>query len=77
MTNVAVKIRATDKLKKWLDLKEMSQRDLANQMNVKESFLSQILSGTKHPSFQMLRKIYLITGLNIGDVIEFTRTIKD
>lgn len=65
--------KLTDKLQKWLELKGWSQKDLAQELNCDESYISQIFSGTKHPSWQMLNKLCWLTGLNVGDIIYHDR----
>ena len=74
--NGAFKI--TDKLKQWLELKEWDQRKLADELKFDESLISQWLSEDKpkKPSWQALRKLCLLTGLDVSELITFDRNLK-
>lgn len=70
--------RLTEKLNLWLELKGWSQRDLAREIGCDESLISQ-WSHTRHPkaiSSSYLRKLCLVTGLDVGDLITFDRNLE-
>ena len=66
--------KVTDKLKTWCDIKGWSQRRLAEELNCDESLISQWFSGKKHPSWQMLKKLCWLTGLDVSELVTFDRT---
>lgn len=68
----------TEKLRQWLELKNWTQRQLAEEIRVDESLVSQWLDGTnpRHPSWQSLKKLCLLTGLDIADLMTFDRNIE-
>lgn len=70
--------RLTVKLDQWLKLKGWSQRELAVQINCDESLISQWNQGSnpKQISWTFLKKLCLVTGLDVGDLIEFDRNVE-
>lgn len=71
-------IKLTDKLKQWLELKGWTQKKLAEELKVDETAVSFWLDkdNPRHPTWQQLRKLCLITGLDIGDLMTFDRNIQ-
>lgn len=69
--------RITEKLKEWLSLKEWTQRKLAEELGCDESLVSQWMNkeNPKHPSWQMLRKLCMLTGLD-SELLTFDRDIE-
>jgi transcriptional regulator with XRE-family HTH domain len=69
--------RITEKLKDWLALKSWTSRQLAEELGCDESLISQWLNKEKpkHPSWQMLRKLCLLTGLDT-ELLIFDRDIE-
>ena len=69
--------RITGKLQDWLKLKDWTQRKLAEELGCDESLISQWLDEKKpkHPSWQMLRKLCLLTGLD-SELLIFDRDIE-
>jgi DNA-binding Xre family transcriptional regulator len=65
--------KLTDKIQQWLNIKGWTQREFSKELGVDESYISQIFSGEKHLSWQMLRKFCTLTGLDVGDIIYFDR----
>lgn len=77
--------RITEKLNGWLELKGWTQRQLAEALGCDESEISQWrvgkteakdLKSLKHPSWQMLRKLCVLTGLNISELLTLDRDIE-
>lgn len=70
--------RITEKLTKWLELKNWTQRQLAEELGCDDSLISQWVhkDKPKHPSWQMLRKLCLLTGLDISELLTFDRDIE-
>jgi len=68
----------TDKLKKWLDLKGWTQRELAKEIDCDESLVSQWFNekNPKTVSRNYLRKLCLLTGLDVGELITFDRDLE-
>lgn len=60
-------------LQEWLKIKGWTQRDLAAEIPCDETLISLILTGSRHPSWQMLRRLCFLTGLDVGDIIYFDR----
>lgn len=58
--------RITQKLVDWMKLKNWTQRQLAEELACDESLISQWLDEKKpkHPSWQMLKKLCDLTGLD-------------
>lgn len=73
MTNGAFKV--TEKLLQWSELKGWTQRQLAEALNYDEAAVSRWFDkeSPEHPSWQMMKKLCLLTGLNIGDLLTFDR----
>lgn len=70
--------RITAKLQQWLDLKGWDQQRLAREINCDPSLISQWKKENK-PKFvtrPYLRKLCLLTGLDVGDLITFDRNIE-
>lgn len=70
--------RITEKLTKWTELKGWTQRQLAEALGCDEATVSRWYDkkNPEHPSWQMLRKICLLTGLDISELLTFDRTIE-
>lgn len=70
--------RITEKLKGWIDLKGWSIEQLAAELGCDGSLISQWMrrDKPKHPSWQMLRKLCLLTGLDISELLTFDRDIE-
>ena len=68
------RFRLTDKLQRWLDLKGWSRKKFAAELNTHESTLSEIFSGKRQFTWNMLAKICDLTGLDVGDIVYFDRT---
>ena len=74
--------RVTEKLTKWQELKGWTNRELAEALGCDDSEISQWCVGKtdvknlKHPSWQMLRKICLLTGLDVSELLTFDRSIE-
>ena len=68
---MAIEIKGTDKLKKYLELRGLSQRDFAELLGVDESYVSQIMNG-RRPSWNVMRKIFVMTGFQANDLFVFT-----
>jgi transcriptional regulator with XRE-family HTH domain len=77
--------RITDKLTKWIELKNWTQTQLAEALSCDNSEISQWcvgktdpkdLKNLKHPSWQLLRKLCLLTGLDISELLTFDRNIE-
>lgn len=69
--------RLTPKLKQWLDLKGWTQRELAKEIGCDESLISQWYQEKKPKkvSPHYMRKLCLLTGLDVGDLETFDRDI--
>lgn len=67
--------KVTEKLKKWLELKGWTQRQFADELGCDESVVSRFMDPNTpaHPSWQMLRKLCIMTGLGIGEILAFDR----
>ena len=65
--------KTTQKLKQWMKIKGWTQRRLAKEMGYHETDLSVVLNGHKPPSWAMLKKLCLLTGLDVGDIITYQR----
>jgi len=69
--------RLTEKLNEWLRIKDWTQRQLAEALGCHETEISQwFTKKPKHPSWQILRKICLLTGLDISELLTFDRNIE-
>lgn len=70
--------RITDKLEGWIRLKGWTQRQLAEELGCDESLISQWLDEKKpkHPSWQMFRKLCLLTGLDASELITLDRNLE-
>lgn len=70
--------RLTEKLNQWLQLKGWDQRKLAAELGCDESLVSQWQANKnpKKPSWQSLRKLCLLTGLDVGDLLTFDRSME-
>ncbi|HEY9874599.1 MAG TPA: helix-turn-helix transcriptional regulator [Candidatus Obscuribacterales bacterium] len=70
--------RLTEKLRQWLELKGWTQRELATELKVDESLISMWLDkdNPRHPSWQQLKKVCLLTGLDISELMTFDRNIE-
>ncbi|RJO64194.1 MAG: XRE family transcriptional regulator [Candidatus Omnitrophota bacterium] len=70
--------RITGKLNKWMELKGWNQRQLALELGCDDSLISQWLDEKKpkHPSWQMLRKLCLLTGLDASELLTLDREIE-
>lgn len=70
--------RITEKLSGWLDLKNWTKTKLAEELGCDESLISQWMNKDKpkHPSWQMLRKLCELTGLDISELLTFDRDIE-
>ncbi len=71
----AIKVR--EKILEWAKLKEWTQSQLAEALGSHDSEIANWFSdkNPRHPSWQMLRKICLLTGFDIGDILTFDRNI--
>lgn len=71
--------KLTEKLTQWLALKGWTQRQLASELRIDESLVSLWLDqeNPRHPSWQQLKKICLLTGLDISDLMTFDRDIQN
>ena len=69
--------RITGKLQEWLKLKDWTQRKLVEELGCDESLISQWLDEKKprHPSWMMLRKLCLLTGLDT-ELLTFDRDLE-
>lgn len=75
--------RITEKLTQWLQLKSWDQKQLADALKCDESEISQWCVGKKkdeiknlkHPSWQLLRKLCELTGLDVSEVLTFDRSL--
>jgi len=69
--------RITNKLKDWLVLKGWTQRQLAEELGCDDAVISRWLDEMKpqHPSWQMLRKLCHLTGLDT-ELLVFDRNIE-
>ncbi len=67
-----------ENLKRWMDIKEWDQSRLAEELKCDPAQVSRWFSDSspEHPSWQMLRKICWLTGLDISELITFDRTIE-
>jgi len=78
--------KVTDKLEQWMKLKGWNQRQLAKELDYDEAAIARWLPKKKedeektkipeHPSWQMLRKLCILTGLDIGDLLTFDKDIE-
>ncbi len=70
-------IKLTDKLSEWLEKNDWSQRKLAKALKVNESLISFWLDkdNPRKPSWRQLTKLCLLTGLDIGELMTFDRSI--
>lgn len=70
--------RITEKLARWLELKNWTQQQLAEELGCDSSLISQWMheEKPKHPSWQMLRKLCLLTGLDISELLTLDRDIE-
>lgn len=71
-------IRVKTKILEWIKLKEWTQGQLAEALGCHESDIANWFSdkNPRHPSWQMLRKICLLTGFDVGDILIFDRSIE-
>lgn len=74
--------RITEKLTKWLELKGWTQKQLAEELGCDDSEISQWCVGKenpkniKHPSWQLLRKLCLFTGLDASELLTLDRDLE-
>lgn len=77
--------RITEKLTKWLELKGWNQTQLAEALACDDSEISQWrvgktdpkeLKNLKHPSWQLFRKLCLLTGLDASELLTLDRDVE-
>ena len=70
--------RVSNKLLDWLSLKGWTQRQLAKELKCNESLVSRWFDEAKprHPSWQMFRKLCLLTGLDM-ELLVFDRGVEN
>lgn len=70
--------RITDKLNSWLHLKGWGAKELADELNCSISLVCHWTNKEKprHPSWQMLRRLCLLTGLDVSQLLTFDRDIE-
>lgn len=66
-------IKVTEKLQAWLTLHNWDYKVLAKECGCDDSFISGILSGSREPSKQLMRKLCDVTRLNIGELFNYDR----
>jgi transcriptional regulator with XRE-family HTH domain len=71
-------IKLTDKLRQWLEIKGWTQRQLSEELRIDETLISLWFDKTspRRPTWQQLKKVCLLTGLDIGDLMTFDRNIQ-
>lgn len=52
-------------LRAWLDRSKLQQKDLASRLEITDAYLSQILSGVRRPSLEILLLIERATGVPV------------
>lgn len=67
----------TPKLSQWLELKGWEQKDLAQEIGEDRTLVSMWFNGKRTPTDRQKMKLCLITGLDIGDLFTFDRTLKN
>ncbi len=70
--------RVGPKLKEWMQSKHLDQRRLAEELKLSDSLVSCWFTKKpcKHPSWQTLKKLCLMTGLEVGRLLIFDRNGK-
>lgn len=63
-----VKLKDTDEFKKILMLKGISQRDLAEAVEVAPAYISQIVNGARNPSSKLAKKVTDFLGLKFDEI---------
>jgi transcriptional regulator with XRE-family HTH domain len=58
-----------NKFREWRELNRMTLQECANLLNTSHSFLSQIETGKKSPSFEMLEKMRKNLGIDLNNFI--------
>lgn len=71
-------IKLTNKLDQWLELKGWTQRKLAEEIDCDDSLVSQWFNykNPKPISNHYLKKLCLLTGLDVGDLLTFDRELE-
>jgi len=54
-----------EKIEQWLKCREWTQTQLAEALNYDEGNLSRIIKGEIEPSKQLMKKLMVITGLDL------------
>jgi len=65
--------RVSPQLKRWMKSKHLDQRRLAEELKLSDSLVSCWFTQKpcKHPSWQTLKKLCLMTGLKVGELLVF------
>ena len=63
--------RFGNKLRKLLEDKDMTQKELADKLYVSESFISRLLNGSKMPSIKMVINISYALNVSIDSFTYF------
>lgn len=53
-------------LRAWLDRSRKQQKDLAAELGITDSYLSQVLSGIRRPKLEILIRIESVTGVPVS-----------
>jgi len=70
-------VRIREKLDEWLKMKNWTHRQLSRELNCDESLVSQWhAKNPKEVSMRKIKAICRLTGLDVGEVVTFDRTIK-
>jgi len=71
-------IKVKEKILEWMRLKDWTQKQLAEALECHESEIASWFSekNPRHPSWQMLRKICLVTGFDVSEIVTFDRNIE-
>lgn len=65
----------TEVILKWLELADMSQKQMALKIGLDPSNFSKMLNNEVEPSKTFMKKVLSLTGLPNGSVFSFTKNI--
>jgi len=59
-------IKVNETLRRWLEIRNWSNRELAEAIGYDEGAISKVINGKKEPSKQLMKKLMDLTGLDFG-----------
>ena len=70
-------VSGRQQLRDWLHRSRQNQIDLARELEITESYLSQILSGLRRPKLETLVRIESLTGIPVSSWADIGRGSSD